>query len=137
MPLVIPAVSAPYLLDVLLDGLTPWCHLYVVPVTLTVGTVIGDLVEATWSGYQPQRALGWTTADWEDDRAVTTADPLLWTYGPQPGPAIVYGYYVTDGRTGALLWAESREQGPIALNIAIDQVEVWPRLTLRTCPEPQ
>lgn len=131
MAIVIPSIAATALLDDLFDEIEPWVHLYTLAVPLGPATTLADLREAAWSGYAPQPAAQWTPALWDGALAESSSDPLLWVLGVQLGPWTVVGYYVTDGQTGPLLWVEQRPQGPVELTLPTDQVEVFPRLTLR------
>ena len=138
MAITVPDVGATACLDALLDeGVTTWYHLYVNDVSLGRATTLGDLTEADWPDYAPQRVTTWTPATVPIDRAVSAADPLLWTRGDGGDPRQVYGYYVTDGQTGPLLWAETRPQGPLPMVAPTDAVLVTPRVTLRQDPEPE
>jgi hypothetical protein len=124
-------VAATALLDDLLDQVETWVHLYTLAVALGPSTTLADLREAAWTGYFPQKATGWTPSLWNGSRADSSSDPLRWVLGVQLGPWTVVGYYVTDGQSGPLLWVEQRPQGPVELALPIDQVEVFPRLTMR------
>lgn len=136
MSVVIPDVAATYQLDELLDGLDTWYHLYAVPAVLGASTTLADLTESAWPGYAPIRVTTWSPALLIDGRAWSSADPALWTRGIGGVGGQVYGYYVTDGQTGSLIWCEARPGGPTPMLTSGDQVLVLPRLTLRQDPAP-
>lgn len=130
MPLVVPYVPSTRLLDNLLDQLGAVYHLYVVFVKPDQDTTLEDLVEASFEGYAPLAVPVWTPAVLVGGSAAAYGDPLLWTRSSSGSPQMVYGYYVTAGVTGPLLWAELRELGPITVQEAGDRVYFTPALTL-------
>lgn len=137
MSIVVPSVAAMACLDALLEEIETWVHLYTNDADLGPDTTLADLTQADWPDYEPQEATGWTPALWQTDHAESESDPLVWTYGFNPDSTDVYGYYVTDRRTGDLLWVEANPNGPITLTEPTDEVQVLPRLTLRQDPEPE
>lgn len=137
MAIQIPSASAKSFLDLILSKIPVYIHLFANDVVITEDTVKGDFIEPTWPGYGPMPATGWAPPVWIDDRAFSAADPLRWIYGQSVAYSYCYGYFATNGPTGAMLWAEERPEGPIRLGIPSDTVEVWPRLTLRQDPDPE
>lgn len=133
--IIVPIVGATALLDDLLDDVTTWYHLYVTDITLSVDTVLGDFVEASFPGYLPLLVSTWAPSLWDVDRAVSNADPAVWTRGGPPSLVTVYGYYVTDGMVGPLLWCERRTEGGIVLNNPGEQCQVLPKTTLHQSPD--
>lgn len=132
--IVLPTVGAAFLLDLLIASGKYWLHLYVNPVELGPGTILINFQEASFAGYAPYLITGWTPSQSSADCTFTAADPIVWVV-QAAGPAQeVYGYFVTDGETGALCWAENRDAGPIVMMNVGDELEVMPRLTLRTDP---
>lgn len=132
--IVIPQAGAVPLLDHLLQQLQPWFHLYtndLVPGDLTVLT---DFTEATFPGYAAQRAVGWTDALVVSGIATSYADGLVFSRTMDGISISIYGYFVTSGKTGGLLWAEYRAGGPIVLTHTGDTCDVLPSLTLSTSP---
>lgn len=132
--LVIPDQSARVLLNSLLDGINTYIHLYVNDVYLKPSITAADLHEAAWPDYSPQLVNTWLEADTENGRAVSVADPVFWTYGSNPSPATVYGYWISSDETGFLLWVEAHPGGGITLVHSSDQIAVFPQLTLKTDP---
>jgi len=133
--IVTPYIGAMALLDFLTDELGTWIHLYTNDLTPYAGTVLTDFVEASFPGYAPVQVKTWSVAMLQDGRAVTVSDPRTWTL-PSAIPAVeVFGYFVTQGKSGALLWVERRTAGPIIMQNAGDQATVIPRLTLRGDPD--
>ncbi|MHB8735439.1 MAG: hypothetical protein ACYC6M_09080 [Terriglobales bacterium] len=129
--IVIPDSSAIALLSDLLDQVTTVFHLLIQPVALGQGTTLADLVEANWPAYKPATVTTWSPALTVAGRAVSAADPVLFTRGVGGVASQVYGYWVTDTVGGPLLWAELRSQGPLPMTAPDDQLVILPQLTLR------
>lgn len=134
--IVVPNVGAAALLDDMLAEVDTYYHLYTNDETLTSATVLADLTEATWPDYRAMRVTTWSPAIAVEGTAASQADPVLWVRGVGGLAVDVYGYYVTDGQTGPLLWIEARPAGPTPMRAATDTVLVTPQLTLRQsdCP---
>jgi hypothetical protein len=130
MALVVPYTGSLPLLDSLLFQLGAWYHLYVVDVVPDQDTTLADLVEASYPGYAAVQVTTWTPSVLVEGSAAAYADPILWTRSSSGSPQVVYGYYVTAGLGGPLLWAELRELGPITVQSAGDAVYLTPALTL-------
>jgi hypothetical protein len=107
------------------------------PVQISPTTVFTDFTEPSGSWYSPKQALIWTPAVTEIDRAVAYADPVRWVYGTGQGAQAIYGMWATSLTTQFLLWAEARAPGPLVLANPVDQVMLYPRLTLRSDPGAQ
>lgn len=109
--LVVPQVGARQLLELGLAGLDEPVnfHLFQNDLAPTVFSVLGDFTEATYTGYAVQEVD--TTSDLTyflqpDGSVVAGAASQLWT---PTGPGVaneIFGYYVTQGTSPALLWAE-------------------------------
>lgn len=127
----IPDEAERYDLDTYLGSVEPWYHLFVNDLVPVGATILDDFVEATWPDYAPRKVTSWVPSVTVDGRAVATADPTTWTRGSGGPGASVYGYYVTDGSSGPLIWCERRAAGPIDMTMPTDSVQVLPRLTLR------
>lgn len=136
MAIVIPLIAAPQALDAMLADAHTWAHLYTNDITPDQDTTLADLTEASWPDYAPLRISGWTPSVVSGIYAVSTADQVLWTRGTGGDPAQVFGYWVSDLKTGAMLWVERRPQGPLPMAAASDQVLLLPRVTLRQDPVP-
>lgn len=92
------------------------------------GTVIGDLTEATFSGYAAQALAGGAVSGMLDasGRAVAQWNAVTFTKAGATGNTI-YGYYVIDG-SGNLLWAE-RFDSSIAMNTDGAFIQLTPKFT--------
>jgi len=134
---IIPNAAELVLLDRLLDKVTTWYHLYVTATVLGAGTVIGDFTEADWTDYAPKKVTTWSPAVTLSGRAVSNADQTMWIRGSGGPTRFVFGYYVTDGEDGPLLWCEERVAGSIRMQFSTDTVTVVPRITLREDPVPE
>ncbi len=133
--IVVPDAAERTLLDDLLDGVTTYYHLFSNDLTPSATTILGDFVEPMWPAYAPRTVTSWTPALTIAGRAVATADQQLWTRGPIGPPGLVYGYFVTDGSLGPLLWCERRAAGPVSMQMPGNSVLILPRLTLAECEE--
>lgn len=112
------------------DQLYAQCHLFVNPAILSIDTVLADLTEATYPGYYQQNISGWSPATVQGSGATSWSDPIVFGCAGGMAPEYVYGYYVTRGSPGRLLWAELRPQGPIRMWLDSDLCVVLPSLTL-------
>jgi hypothetical protein len=127
--IVLPIPSSIYLLYRLVVEIDTYYHLYITDTTLGIHTTLGDLTEAAWPAYQPVRAHSWSPPLLAAGVVTTWSDPILWTRGTTGPASNVYGYYVTDGRAGPLLWVERAVAAPIRMSLPADTVMVLPQLT--------
>lgn len=125
--LVVPNVSAISTLQILVDNWDAWVHLYMADVPLDRATVLADLVELDVPGYAAQAAMGWTDPEIVEGRAQTGADPVLFTRGAGTPQRDVWGYFVTQGLSGDLLWVERALNPPIPFRVSTDNWTVIPR----------
>lgn len=101
-------------LAALLSGLgTLTIHLCKNNVTITRATVVGDFVEANFSGYASQTIGAWGTPvyDATNHRYTSTAPAALWQNTTGVVGNSVYAVYVTDAG-GHLIFAEEVTGGP-------------------------
>jgi hypothetical protein len=134
MSLVIPNGSLTFVLDQLIDGefgTLQVMHLFQNNVTVSDTTVIGDLEEATFDGYNSQGISGWSDALAVLPRAMTGANALTWAKIIGANPNSIYGYYVTD-LDGNLLWCENDPSAPVAMTTPGNTYTVVPRFTIRS-----
>lgn len=122
--IVVPNVGAVELLELLLPVWTPWVHLYTTDTPLELDTVIGDFVEANYPGYAAQLATGWTEPEIANRRANTMADPLIFARTNGDPQQECWGYYVTRGITGPLLWAERFADPPWPMRVSTDVITI-------------
>lgn len=128
--IVVPMTGLAYLAEELLGTLSPTYHLYVTPATLTPATILADLTEASWPGYAAVAVTKWSPPEQAAPPAISRGDPVTWTRGNGGQPAEVYGYYVTDGPAGPLLWAEASPTGALPMIQATDTVTIVPEFSL-------
>lgn len=130
--LIVPAVGENKLLEFMLGKSTPGnqiLRLYLGDTVITDATVTGDFVEMATLGYASKSL---TKANWvvgqDNNVGLATYAEQTWTFtgGTQVS---VYGYFITDTTTGALLWAERFTQSKDILNNG-DIIRVTPKITL-------
>jgi len=111
----------------LVDAGNPVLHLYANDVTPSDSTVVGDLTQATSSGYAPITLVSsnWTTTQ---SSGVTTAVYSEKTFSFSTD-AVCYGYYVTS-TTGQLLWLERFSGAPFSIPDGGGSVSITNKLTL-------
>lgn len=123
----IPNVAAIYTLERLWSVIDPWIHLYRTDTPLSYDTVLADFVEVSIDSYAPVRLQTWTDPEIESRRAVTTRDPVEWVWSSGDAQQEVWGYYVTDGRDGPLLWCGRGEAPPYLVGADRQPVRIVPR----------
>jgi hypothetical protein len=92
-------------------------------------TVIGDITEASASGYSPITLSGsqWTIASSSGINSATYSEQ---TFSFSTG-VTVYGYYVTTTEaTPKLLWVERFSTAPYTLPAGGGEIAITPRFTL-------
>lgn len=101
-------------------------HLFTSNTTITDATVVGDLTEASASGYASFSLIGasWTVAT--SSLNVTTASYPTRTF-TFSASVDVYGYYVTTASEAALVYAEAFTTG--VYSIPTGSLAISPRLT--------
>ncbi len=134
--IVVPQIAELYILNLLITSVQPWIHLYTNDACLNLTTTPVLFVEATFPGYSPQLAGGWTDAAVLRRCAQTRSDPLVWKCTAETSAQQIWGYWATDGKTGSLLWAERRISAPIIIQHLGDSLECRPQLTLRGQHDP-
>jgi len=111
-------------------------HLAMEPFTPSLGLSVGDLVEATFTGYAEKSASDAATQVFKDpnsgEQVMQVKEPAggwHWqTGGGFVGPQTIYGYYLTD-MAGTILWASELLPEPVVLitagqGVDVDQVRV-------------
>lgn len=123
-----PLTSRCPLLDAIVAGLAPWVHLYVNNPTVTWCLIKADLHEATSGGYAPKLAINFAPAVLVGAVARAVADPLVWTRTDGMPAEQVYGYFITQGEDGDLLWCSLPRTDPFPWGLAGDQITLVPTL---------
>lgn len=95
-------------------------------------TVLGDITEATFSGYARQALAGFGAATTVSGRASTTGSACSWTRGAGGTSNSIYGYYVLDSTGTKLLWIERDPNGPVSMTAVGTIYTVFPVFTLAT-----
>lgn len=144
MPLVLPneglADQLNYIIRQTISGVLPWeLQLYSNDFDPDQGTVLSDLLEATFTGYS---GVTMTRSDWtapviSANKAVSTwgTDPTSWTC--TAGGQTIYGYMAVDTALGVLRIVE-RFATPVVVGVG-GIISVLPRYTFTTevpCPPP-
>ena len=90
-------------------------------------SILGDFVEAVFSGYAPITVPSgsWTApADAGGDTVSTTSSTVLsWLKVGVTGDPQIFGYFVT--RSGALAWAEEFATGPVPMDADGDTLTLF------------
>lgn len=104
--------------------------LYVNNVTPTEESTATTFTEMSTHGYAAKTLTrgNWTIAD---VTGVSTASyaQQIWAFTSATPAVNVYGYFVIDATSGALLWAEKFSTVQIISNIG-DEIRITPKLTL-------
>ena len=129
MSLIVPLAALPKHLDYLVGAWqTPvTLKLFQNDLTPDADTVLGDFVEADFTGYTSKNAsaLGFSAAAVVPPRALVSSGPFTWTVGnPVITGNYVFGYYVIDG-FGDLLWCERPASGPAPMNLPALQLVMY------------
>lgn len=97
--------------------------------SLVEGTTEANLTEADFTGYAEKSLAG---SSWN---AATTGDPSYIDYAQQTFTSsagsqnqAVYGYYLVQGTSGKLVWAETFSDGPYTIVNNGDTIKVTPRI---------
>jgi len=131
MGLVVPDIGELYILASWILGYAPTnlkVHLYQNNYTPVDSTVLGDLTEATFSGYAAAAVtLGTPTEVSNKAKTVGTAAQVF-THNGGGTANTIYGYYVKDLSTGNLAWVERFGSSQIMTNNG-DQISITIQLT--------
>jgi hypothetical protein len=132
MALLVPDVGEQEMLGRILNKNTPYdvkLHLYTNNKTPAEGDTAGDYSESSGTGYG---AITLANADWSitTTTGTTTAEHSQVTFTYTGAEPEIYGYYVTDGNAGTLLWAERFSDGPYAIPSGGGSVKITPKIEL-------
>lgn len=126
MALLVPNVGEKEMLERILNGTDDLVlHLFQVDHTPVEADVVTSYQEVNTGGYtEISLTAAWTIA----------GDPTEGSY-PQvsfafTGAATVYGYYVTNGDSSILLWAERFSDGPYNIPSGGGSVKITPKIQL-------
>jgi len=110
------------------------CHLFQNDLAVSSGTVLSDLVEATFDNYAPSAPLVWTAAYLDTgDTARVWAGTTEFSMDDVTTPNTVYGWYLTTGVSPSeVLIAVRRLDEPVTMTGPLDAVVVFPTLELQT-----
>lgn len=118
----------------------PWqLMLWTKAIVPTYATVIGDLTEAKFSGYNRANLTRniWTSPQETDGCASSTwgEQPILWNVNDDTNPTI-YGWGAVSVQSGLLLIAQALDDDDVITLHAGGQYQILPTLTLVTgmCP---
>jgi hypothetical protein len=131
MSLIVPDVGELYVLAAWIAGYPPSnlkVYLYQNNYTPVQGSVVGSFTEATFSGYASVSfTLGTPTEVSNKAKSVATAASVF-THNGGGTANTIYGYYVKDGTTGDLVWAERFGSSQIMTNNG-DQISIPCQIT--------
>ena len=109
--------------------------LYVGPAVIDADIVLADILPATFGGYAPVDASGWTApAATGSGPAVTVANPVVFVATGAGLPQTVLGSYVWHVPTGTLRWIAPDPAGGFVVNVLGASYTVVPRLELGNIP---
>lgn len=114
-------------------GVNLYVRLYVNPVDLTLLTTLDDLIEASWSSYQPYNSALWAPPTIEPNGDAVLLSPVIVFTGPNVVPGqTVHGWYVTIA-TGvdADLWFVEALPQPRLMEFPSDQLPLRVQARLR------
>lgn len=101
--------------------------------TPTSSVAIGDITEATFSGYA---AAALTAANWGFTPSSTTIalynTGVVFESDANAQNQDIYGYYLVGTTSGDLKWIERFSDGPYTVDKIADKVTVTPRITTAT-----
>jgi hypothetical protein len=120
-------------LDALSASQTIVVHLIKAPYVLVATMTAADVVEATYPGYTPQAASGWTPATIVGAAARTSADPLSFVRSSGAGGDSIYGYWMSDSIGGPIVGISDPQSPPLDMTVAGRQIIVIPRRSLGPC----
>jgi hypothetical protein len=132
MTLRIPNAAEVIALKALLNhtaGQNQVLRLYTNDKTPAESDVAGDYTEATFSGYATKALTGSSWNFTEGNPSVADYAQQTFTSNAGSQNQNVYGYYITQSVSGALIWAERFTDGPYNVNNNGDEVRVTPRMT--------
>lgn len=127
MPLVVPDSAESFILDLIVNSADRILKLFTNPLNPGDTTTLGDITQATGSGYNP---ITLTSEDWTiaTVNSITTATFAEQTFTFNAAVAI-YGYYVTT-TGGNLLWVERFTGAPFQLPNGGGQISIITKLSL-------
>jgi hypothetical protein len=103
------------IIEALNAGYPVYMHLFINDVAPSDGTVIGDLVEASFSGYSAQAITYWAAVSPNPAGGYSSTAPLAQFTNSSGSDQTVYGYYVTAGPAGDLLWLQADPNAPVTV----------------------
>lgn len=103
--------------------------LYVNNFSPTYLAELTDYVEASFPGYTPQGASGWSAPTNVGMAARTTASDITWTASATVTPSVeVYGYFVVNS-DGDYIYGERFGNGPFTMTNTGDSITLTPRFS--------
>lgn len=93
-------------------------------------SVAGDFTEADFTGYAEKSLTGasWTVTPGAPSNAAYAAQTF--TSSANQTAQLVYGYYLVQGTSGTIVWAEKFTDGPYSISNLNDAISVTPVITL-------
>ena len=119
--------------DGMLDAET--VHMFDNNYTPDIGTIVGDLMEATFPGYATSTAVEWGAVyNIEGGKAVQGDRKQFTASGAVDPQQTVYGYYLMSGDVSPKYLGAERFDTPVALALAGDAVGVVPSFSVVNQP---
>lgn len=114
-------------------------HLFINDIEPTQDTLVGDFVEANFTGYTAVLVADWSPAKTaQNGSAVTQTCLYAWTVSETSDDQSVYGYYLTDA-SGLVIMSERRVNGPVRMSVINDRYSLFITFieeTYRICEGP-
>lgn len=107
------------------------CHLFQNDYTPIDGSILSNFLEASFDGYAPVDANGWSDPLFVSPRALIQATACNYAKSAGSIGNLIYGYYILD-QAGNLLWAERDPSAPVPMNVDGNVYVIVPRLTIRS-----
>lgn len=93
------------LMAALASGIVAKVNLFTNDITPDADSVASDFIPPEYEGYAPISLRNWTPPSMPAGRAVTTADPVYFTWTAGPAPLPIRGIWVVEPESGLLIAA--------------------------------
>lgn len=136
MAILVPDVGEVYMLQNIVGknatANTLYLKLYKTDVTPAEGDTAATYIEATFTGYANIALTGASWVVGSNTSGYSNAQYALQTFTSSAAQTSnnIYGYYITSGPGGQLIWAERFTDGPYPISNNGDAIKVTPYIEL-------